>query len=609
MASKRKTAAKKSASRSKQPQIIRLKEFLQNFHDTHEFDPERSFCFILGSGASLTADIPTGAQLVDRWLVEMHDADDACTLRILPPHATIETFAGSLLPGETERLKKWSEEKFSHIRGFSFEERAAHYGRIYKARFQSEPALGQLFLRKLIHRRPPSIGFHLLARILNRTRHRIVITTNFDHLVEDAIAITENEAIQSYNHEHLASFLRGNAGHPAIAKIHGDILLHTFNADEELEDLSASWKSTLRSLFQTHTPIVIGYGGNDPGFMDFLIEEMKGWPEERRCYWFVRKQDSFAKVRKCGELAGIKSLRLVECPGFTELMVLLDEIFNFKPLDEELQEQAKKIAGALKSSAAKARGEVENHQRRLLESSMAGTISDSGDGSGYSVAADLPPPAARTLGDWRDAIVNSPNLAIEEETISEALAALPDSLALQALVASRSLQREPTDRSTLREIEKLLKQSESRSGPQSEETLQVMHSLAVAWHLVGEYSQAEALGQRVISERMRVLGPEHPATLSSRMNLGNALHAQGKNAEAEREHRAVLAIREHVLGSEHPDTLMSCINLSRTLEVLGREGEALEFAKRALEGWNKVLGEDHRKSQAAKQRVKRLESK
>lgn len=607
MASKKNPSARKSPASAPQPATIRLKDFLQIFRDTEQYAPERAFCFIIGSGASLTAGIPTGSSLVDRWLVEMHDADDGCTQRIRPPHATIETFAASLLPGEEDRLEKWAHATFSHIPGFTFAERAAHYGQIYKTRFQSDPALGQLFLRKLIHRRPPSIGFHLLARILNRTRHRIVITTNFDHLVEDAIAITENEAVQSYNHEHLASFLRGNAGHPAIAKIHGDILLRTFNADEELQALSPDWENTLRSLFQTHTPIVIGYGGNDPGFMDFLLREMNGWPQERRCYWFVRKPESFAKVRKSTDLARIPALRLIECPGFTELMVLLDETFRFEPLDEELQQRATLIAAELKSASAKAKDEVADHQRRLLESSAAASTPDTGDGGASASVSSLPPPAERSWQEWRDAIVASPGTEAEQETIRQALAALPDSLALQAYADAYAVKGNPSDPSLIPRIEEVLRQSESRYGPDHPETLQVMHSLAFALAALREYIRAEALYRRVISERVRVLGPEHPDTLWSRNNLALALISQGKDAEAEAEYRAVLAIRERLPGPEHPDTLTSCFNLSLALENLGRKDEALALARRALAGQNKVLGDEHRHSQSAKWLVERLE--
>ncbi len=593
MAAKRKVPAKKSAARPRQPRAIRLKEFLQIFHDTEEYASDRSFCFILGSGASLTAGIPTGASLVNRWLVEMHDADDACSKRILPPHATIETYADSLLDGEKERLKKWSEAKFSMIPGFTFENRAAYYGRIYKARFQSDPVLGQRFLRKLIHRRPPSIGFHLLARILNRTRHRIVITTNFDHLVEDAIAITENEAVQSYNHEGLAGFLRGSSDLPAIAKIHGDILLRTFNAEDELETLNEHWTSALGILFQTHTPIIIGYGGNDPGFMDFLIEEMKDWPADRRCYWFVRKTENFGKIRKSGELSEIQALRLVECPGFTELMVMLDEIFNFKALDEELREKAELIATSLTSASAKARGEVAEHNRKLRESSFLSDASGFSGGIGSANAGIVPPPASRTWQDWREVINSCTSRKDQEETVQEALESMPDSLPLKAVAAALALRNLPSDPSRVQEIEKLLKESESRYGPDHEETLAIMHSLAFAWHLLAEFTKAETIYRRVVAERTRVLGPEHPSTLSSRYNLASVLDLQGKSSEAEKEHRALLAINERLLGQEHPKTLASRNSLANALNSQDKHAEAEKEHRAVLAIKERVLGPEY----------------
>jgi tetratricopeptide (TPR) repeat protein len=564
MPAKRKTPAKKAPRRSLQPEFIRLKEFLQIFHDTDEYAPDRSFCFILGAGASFTAGIPTGASLVDRWLVEMHDADDACTSRILPPHATIETFAGSLLPGEEERLKKWSETKFAAIPGYTFAHRAAYYGQIYKARFWSDPTLGQLFLRKLIHRRPPSIGFHLLARILNRTRHRIVVTTNFDHLVEDAIAITENEAIQSYNHEQLAGFLSSNSGHPAIAKIHGDILLRTFNAEEELESLNEQWTPALRDLFQTHTPIIIGYGGNDPGFMDFLIREMKAWPAERRCYWFVRKAENFPKIRKSEELAGIPALRLVECPGFTELMILLDESLGYDPLDKELREKTEQIAAELATAQTKAKADVDKHQKSLLSANSA--LLDSfptGETSDNGKAADNKT-AVRSWREWRDVIRRSARKD-KKALIGQAMAAHPGNLALEAQAAYQALGENPSDDSRMQDIEQCLQRAEILHGPEDEITLFVMHYLGLALLRNGQYSEGETLFRRLLAERRRIL------------------------------------------GSEHLDVISSYYNLSLCLEAQGRKGDALFYARKALAGSIALNGEEHRSTQIARRQVEDLE--
>ncbi len=574
--------------------LIRFKEFLQNFHDTDQYSSDRSFCFIIGSGAAATAKIPSGLSLVNRWLVELHDMDDGAEKRLLPPHAEIETYADALLEGEVERLKMWSEKRFAGLKDYTFADRARFYGQIYKARFESEPVLGQQFLRTLIHQRKPSIGYHLLARILNRTRHNVVITTNFDRLVEDSIAITEKEAVQSYGHTELAAFVQSRPKHPVVAKIHGDIMLQTYNATEELEKLDEHWKVSLKSLFLTYTPIVIGYGGNDPGFMRFLLDEMKTWDPERRCYWFVRKARRFDRIPYCVELADVKALRVVECPGFTELMLKLNEIFNLKPLHEELQDQAKIIAAELREAENKALGEMAEHERKqkdaLLNNDGAG---ESKNASASAAIAQLPELEKRTWRDWCAALINCPNSGERTKVLKQALQELPDNFPIQAAAAVQDLEEKPQDDAPLISIQRWLKESEVSFGPESDETLAVMHSLARALYSTNEFEKAESLLRRVIAARDRVLGPDHPDTLMSRNALAIVLRDQGKYAEAEKEHCAVLALRKCILGVDHPDTLTSRSNLAIALSSQGKIDEAEQEHRVVLDLREQVLGPEH----------------
>jgi tetratricopeptide (TPR) repeat protein/NAD-dependent SIR2 family protein deacetylase len=582
------------------PPLMRLKEFLQTFHDTDQYATDRSFCFIIGSGASLASGIPTGGSLVNRWLVEMHDMDDGCTKRILPPHSEIKDYADALLEGEKERLKTWSEKRFADWGNFSFENRASFYGQIYKARFTSDPSLGEEFLRALIHRRKPSIGYHLMARILNRTRHNVVITTNFDHLVEDSIAITENEAIQSFGHAELAAFVRRRPQHPVVAKIHGDILLKTYNATDEIKKLNDHWRNTLRELFQTYTPIIIGYGGNDPGFMNFLIAEFQTWTPPRHCYWFVRKAESFDKIPFATQLNTVKALRLVECPGFTELMLKLNEIFNYQALDEELRQRADRLATELNEAEKKARGDLEDHERRIRESvtvvaatavEIKAVVVESVSQPAKSEIAPTPP--KKTWQQWRDAVWNARDTARRKTILAEAMKEFPDHLGIQAADVVRNFEESPSDQKMHTQIQKWLKECETKFGPESEETLTLLHYLAVQLRFMFEPEKADAICRRVIAARVRLLGEEHPDTLASRNNLANALVEQGKYTEAETEHRAVLEISQRVLGAEHPNTLMSRNNLAAVLQEQGKHAEAEAEHRAMLEISQRVLGPEH----------------
>lgn len=47
------------------------KEFIQMFCGDASVD--KKFCFILGSGASKSSGINTGAELAEKWLAEIHD--------------------------------------------------------------------------------------------------------------------------------------------------------------------------------------------------------------------------------------------------------------------------------------------------------------------------------------------------------------------------------------------------------------------------------------------------------------------------------------------------------------------------------------------------------
>ena len=575
------------------PPLMRFKEFLQNFHDVEEYSPDRSFCFIIGSGASHTAGIPTGGSLVNRWLVEMHDMDDSCTKRILPPHAKIQDYADALLEGETERLKTWSEKRFAGLKDYSFENRASSYGNIYKARFASDPSLGEEFLRKLIVRRNPSIGYHLLARILNRTRHKVVITTNFDHLVEDSIAITENEAIQSFGHGELAAFVQSRPQHPVVAKIHGDILLKTYNATDEIGKLNEQWREPLKALFHTHTPIVIGYGGNDPGFMKFLMAETQTWEGNRRCYWFVRKETSFGKIPYSPQLATVKALRVVECPGFTELMLKLNEIFGFEPLHEELKKRVSKIASELNEADIKARGDLAEHERRALESIRIADSQSAAIASATSTTAAPVTVSPRTWQQWRDLVAECVFPDQRKKLLADALLAFPGNAVIRAADIVRSLYDNPADLELVQKLDGLLKNSEKEEGPESEQTLSLLFYAGLARWILGMPENAETIFRRVIAERQRMLGLEHPDVLDARNALGLALNAQGKHAAAQAEHRAVLEIHQRVLGLEHRETLANLHNLATSLSKQGKHAEAEELHKSVAETCQRTLGPEH----------------
>lgn len=147
----------------------------------------------------------------------------------------------------------------------------------------------------------PSIGYVILSYLLTETQHNVIITTNFDHLAEDAVSYYEQTIPLVIGHESLAHYATKQIARPTIIKIHRDLLLDPKNRADELEKLHENWQEALGKVFSEYHPIFIGYAGNDNSLMDFL-EKTQGY--------------------------------LIKHDGFDEVMCLLGEAFDYELLSK-----------------------------------------------------------------------------------------------------------------------------------------------------------------------------------------------------------------------------------------------------------------------------------
>ena len=120
----------------------------------------------------------------------------------------------------------------------------------------------------------PSLGYHTLALLLTENNNNnLVITTNFDSLVEDALFLYTNKKPLVVGHESLATYIESDIQRPIIAKVHRGLMYAPFNSPETTNELKAEWRDALNYVFNTYTPIVIGYGGGDHSLMAFMEED------------------------------------------------------------------------------------------------------------------------------------------------------------------------------------------------------------------------------------------------------------------------------------------------------------------------------------------------
>jgi len=294
---------------SESPKRVNTKTFLDYFKCTNPNEDSVRFCFILGAGASKQSGIPTGSELANKWLGELGNRYTKDEL---------DRWAHDLSSKGLEWLKAGNAAQF--------------YPEIYDKRFEIDPQEGYGYLESKMGEKDPSVGYSILAQILANTRHNVVITTNFDTLIEDALFIFTRKRPLMCGHEALASYVRPFMRRPIIAKIHRDILLAPKNTPEATKYLEKSWKESLAALFDYYTPIVIGYAGNDGSLMDFL-KELE--PVKKKIIWCFREEDgSVSDAIK--EVVIRHKGYLVPIVGFDEIMVQLNDALEFPLIKESI---------------------------------------------------------------------------------------------------------------------------------------------------------------------------------------------------------------------------------------------------------------------------------
>jgi tetratricopeptide (TPR) repeat protein len=293
------------------PKKMTVKTFLEHFIQiTKNENLGRRFCFILGAGASKQSGIPTGAEMVKDWLKELLEMYD------------------------DREFKQWAEE--IGIKDPEADEAAKYYSQIYDKRFEIDPKEGYGYLEDKMEGKEPSFGYSVLAQIIANTDHNVVITTNFDSLVEDALFIYTQKRPLVCGHESLATFAQPLMRRPLIIKIHRDILLAPKSDSKETSNLADGWKKSLTSLFKFYKPIVIGYGGNDGSLMGFLnsLDAIDGG-----MFWCYREVDG-NPVEEIQKLVMKHKGYIIPIMGFDELMVQLHNKLDLPFLREDI----KKIA-------------------------------------------------------------------------------------------------------------------------------------------------------------------------------------------------------------------------------------------------------------------------
>ena len=263
-------------ARQSTDQVLReigLEEFVRRLRaDTADIRSEKRFALFLGAGCSVTSGIPSAGGLVrDRWLPRLRSYQ-------APARSDLEVWAKEVIP-DYDPLNP-----------------ALSYGILIDRLFLT-PEDRQREIEDLCDARTPSFGYAVLAQLVAQPagRFNVVLTTNFDDLVSDALYLyTEARPLVIY-HESLAAFIRPTRTRPLVVKLHGDHRLSPRNTALETETLEQEIQRHAAMVLHDRGVIFIGYGGADVGILK-LLNQLPPEALPFGAYW-VHPHEPLGEVR------------------------------------------------------------------------------------------------------------------------------------------------------------------------------------------------------------------------------------------------------------------------------------------------------------------------
>jgi tetratricopeptide (TPR) repeat protein len=381
----------------------------------------------------------------------------------------------------------------------------------------------------------------------------------------------------------LAKYFSAEHQRPVIAKIHGDIFHKTYNAVEDIEKLRKQWETPLRSIFKSYIPIFIGYGGNDPGFMEFLIKEPSNDWLPNGLIWTYRPKSGLPNNSLIQKLAAKHHGRFVPIPGFDEFLLLLGDVFEIGKLDKTMEaENAKRV-----------------DQYRKSFDSVIVTLRDNQEFTDVEHYPDLVHAVIsrlageKTARGWWDWQVEANKETSPDKALliyNEAMQFLPDSPQLLGHYIWFLTENFPSHLEAEVIAKRAIELAEKSLGAEHPDTLTNRSNLASLYQARGEYEKALPLMTEVLDISERVLGAEHPDTLARRNNVALLYKVNGKYDKAKPLYERILAINERVLGMEHIGTLIHKNNMATLYGAMGEYDKALSLFEQILPISERVLG-------------------
>jgi SIR2-like domain len=214
--------------------------------------------FLLGSGVSGDAGVPTGREVMQDGLRKLY---------------LLET--STSLPIEDEELDGWLEQ-------------TGRSGISYSALLEliaPDRAVRREYLAKFFEGKEPGPTHQQLADLAADGLVRVFVTTNFDRLLEHALQARGIDPVVIASDSDLESAMPREHASCVVLKPHGDYLQQTIrNTPEELAQLEPGITQELSEVFSRYGVVVVGYSGSD----EALAETLRARRSRYGLWWVAR---------------------------------------------------------------------------------------------------------------------------------------------------------------------------------------------------------------------------------------------------------------------------------------------------------------------------------
>jgi hypothetical protein len=217
------------------------------------------FAFLLGSGVSRDAGVPTGGEVLKNAQADLY--------RLITSE--------SELPKTDAALNEWLSE-----RGYA----ELSYSDVL-ALLAPDQESRRAYLAKHFEGREPGEAHRRLAGLSGAGLVRVYVTTNFDRLLESALVEVGNTPVVVTSEEDLRRSSQREHVSTYVVKAHGDYLQQTIrNTAPELAQLEPAMEAELQEIFDRYGLVVLGYSGSD----EALVRLLRGRKSRYGVYWVSR---------------------------------------------------------------------------------------------------------------------------------------------------------------------------------------------------------------------------------------------------------------------------------------------------------------------------------